>query len=189
MNVIIVGGGNVGYYLAERLSGTHYVVLIEKEPTVGEKIAGKMNVMVILGDGCDPETLKKAGIKVTMFVDAAASIALTKSQKTKKANLVLLGADAILKKGVINKVGSGMISQIAKAEKIPVYILTDSLKYSSKRTKIEQRAFEEVWKNPKIKIKNPAFELIKRKYITAIISEFGILPYRKFLKEARKSKI
>lgn len=70
MNIIIVGGGNVGYYLAERLSGDHYVVLIEKEPTVGEKIAGKMNVMVILGDGCDPDTLKKAGIKKADVVAA-----------------------------------------------------------------------------------------------------------------------
>ncbi len=70
MNIIIVGGGNVGYYLAERLSGNHYVVLIEKKPTVGEKIAGKMNAMVILGDGCDPETLKKAGIKKADVVAA-----------------------------------------------------------------------------------------------------------------------
>ena len=70
MNIIIVGGGNVGYYLAERLSGSHYVVLIEKEPTVGEKIAGKMNAMVILGDGCDPDTLKKAGIKKADVVAA-----------------------------------------------------------------------------------------------------------------------
>ena len=70
MNIIIVGGGNVGYYLAERLSEDHYVILIEKEPTVGEKIAGKMNVMVILGDGCDPDTLKKAGIKKADVVAA-----------------------------------------------------------------------------------------------------------------------
>jgi len=70
MNIIIIGGGNVGYCLAERLSGDHYVVLIEKKPTVGEKIAGKMNVMVILGDGCDPKTLKRAGIKKADVVAA-----------------------------------------------------------------------------------------------------------------------
>lgn len=70
MNIIIVGGGNVGYYLAEKLRGDHYVVLIEKELTVGEKIAGEMNVMVIQGDGCNPETLKKAGVKKADVVAA-----------------------------------------------------------------------------------------------------------------------
>jgi len=45
--------------------------------------------------------LKQAKIKTTMFIDSAAQIALTKKQKTKKANLVLLGADAITKTGTI----------------------------------------------------------------------------------------
>jgi len=70
MNILIVGGGNIGYYLAERLSGSHYVVLIEKKLTVGEEIAGKTNVMVILGDGCDPQVLKKAGVKKADVVAA-----------------------------------------------------------------------------------------------------------------------
>lgn len=63
MNIIIVGGGNVGYYLAEKLSDNHYVVLIEKEQKLSEKIAEKINCLVITGDGCDPEVLKSAGIK------------------------------------------------------------------------------------------------------------------------------
>jgi trk system potassium uptake protein TrkA len=63
MNVIIVGGGNVGYYLAEKLSENHYVVLIEKETKISEKIAENLNCLVISGDGCDPEVLKNAGIK------------------------------------------------------------------------------------------------------------------------------
>ena len=130
--------------------------------------------------------LKKAGIKITMFTDSALGIALSKEQGTKKANLVLLGADAITKKGIINKTGSEVIAQIAKANKIPVYIISDSLKYSSKKTKLEQRDFKEVWKNSKIKIKNPAFEFVKRKYITAIISELGTLSYKQFLKKVKK---
>ncbi len=131
--------------------------------------------------------LKKAGIKATMFPDSAAQIALTKKQKTKKANLVLLGADAITKQGVVNKIGSNMFAQIAKQNKIPVYILTDSLKYTNNKIKIEQRSPEEVWKQaPEIQIKNPAFDLIEKKYITGIISEFGILSFDKFLNKVRK---
>ncbi len=132
--------------------------------------------------------LKKAGIKVTMFVDSALGIALSKEQGTREPDLVLLGADAILKKGVINKTGSGVIAQIAKSNKIPLLILADSLKYSSKRTKLEKRDFEEVWKQaPKnIKIKNPAFEFVKRKFITSLISELGNLSYKEFLRKVKK---
>jgi len=75
-----------------------------------------------------------------------------------------------------------MFSQIAYSNKIPVYILADSLKYVPK-IKLEQRESEEVWTSKKIKIKNPAFELIKKKYIKGIISEFGNLSYKKFLKK------
>ncbi|HOL22509.1 MAG TPA: NAD-binding protein [bacterium] len=62
MNVIIVGGGNVGCNLAERLSASNYVTLIEKDPETGKRLAGKMNILVIQGDGCDINLLKQAGI-------------------------------------------------------------------------------------------------------------------------------
>jgi len=132
--------------------------------------------------------LEKAGIKVTTFVDAAAAIALEKKQGTKKANLVLLGSDAILKDGVINKVGSGLIAEIAFLHKIPLYIVSDSWKFFPKHVKIEERDFREIWKNaPKdIKIRNPSFEFINKKYIKAVISELGILKFDEFVKRAKK---
>jgi len=71
MNIIIVGGGNVGYNLAERLSGTNYVVLIEKDIDVGKKLAGSSNILVIKGDGCDPRVLKQAGVSKADVVAAA----------------------------------------------------------------------------------------------------------------------
>lgn len=129
--------------------------------------------------------LRKAGIKVTMFVDSALGVALSKEQGTKKADKVFLGADALLKNGVINKIGSEVIARIAKQEKIPVYIIADSWKYSSRNVKLEQRDFHEVWKKisekSHIKIKNPAFEFVPKKYIKAIVSELEVLSYDKFL--------
>ncbi len=134
--------------------------------------------------------LKKAGIKVTMFVDSALGVALSKEQGTKKADKVFLGADALLKKGVINKIGSEVISQIAKNEKIPVYIIADSWKFSNEKTPIENRKINEIWdKAPKgVKIKNPAFEFIKKKYITKIITEHGQMRYKDFVKFMKKNK-
>ena len=134
--------------------------------------------------------LKEAGIKVTMFVDSAMDLALAGKGNNKKVNKILIGADALLKKGIINKVGSGMLGKLAKINKIPLYVVADSWKYSSKEVKIEERDFHEVWKSlPKdsqIKIRNPAFEFLKKKYILEIITEFGILSYRKFLKIIKK---
>lgn len=126
--------------------------------------------------------LSKAGIKVTTFVDSAARVAI------KKSNIVLFGADAILKDGVINKIGSAMFAEIAYDNKIPIYIIADSWKFSPKNIKIEERDFHEIWKNaPRhIKIKNPAFEKIDKKYIKAIVSELGVLTFGRFVEMAGK---
>lgn len=130
--------------------------------------------------------LSKAGIKVTNFVDSAARIALKEVQGTKKVDIVLFGADALLDKAVINKVGSGMISQIAYDENIPVYIVADSWKYAHKRVKLEQRDFHEVWGYKKVHVDNPAFEEIDLKHIKGIISDLGKMKYSDFLKKVRK---
>jgi len=128
--------------------------------------------------------LKKAGIKVTMFVDSAAMMALTKEQEGRKVTKVFLGADALLNNGIINKIGSGMFSKIANDNNIPIYIIADSWKYTSKKIPIENRKLNEVWNRApkKIKIQNPAFEFVPKKYIKFIISELGILKYDQFLK-------
>jgi len=133
--------------------------------------------------------LRKAKIKVTTFIDSATAIALERKQKTKKTNFVLLGADAILKEGVINKVGSGLIAELAYLHDIPVYIVADSWKFFPRHIQIEERNFHEVWKNApkKLKIRNPAFEFVKKKFIKGIVSELGIFSFNKFLRKAISS--
>ncbi len=132
--------------------------------------------------------LRKAGIKVTMFVDSAAALAIEKESKKDKiyANKIFLGADALIRKGIINKIGSKMIAELAYLHKIPLYIIADSWKFTKQKVPIEQRKLNEIWdKAPKgIKLKNPAFEFVPKKYIKAIISEFGILSYDKFVKKS-----
>lgn len=125
--------------------------------------------------------LKKAGIKVTMFVDSAARTAI------KNSDYLFLGADAILKSGIINKIGSGMFAEIAFDNKIPVYIIADSWKFTNKKVPIENRSLNEIWnKAPKnIKINNPAFELVENKYISKIVSELGILSLNEFVRKVR----
>jgi len=129
--------------------------------------------------------LRKAGIKITMFVDSALGVALAGEQGNKKVDKVFLGADALLKKGIINKIGSETIANIAGDNKIPVYIIADSWKFTKKKIPIEKRNLNEIWDNaPKnIKIKNPAFEFVLKKYINLIVSELGTLKYGEFLRK------
>ena len=133
--------------------------------------------------------LRKSKIKVTMFVDSAVGVALSNKQGTKKVKKIFLGADALTKKGIVNKIGSGIIARIAKEEKIPVYIVADSWKFTKSKVPREQRKLNEIWDSaPKnIKIKNPAFEFVNKKYITGIITELGVMKYREFVKRMKRS--
>ena len=128
--------------------------------------------------------LKSAGIKVTQFVDSAVGIALSKEQGTKKVNKIFLGADALTRKGIVNKVGSEVIAILAQKNKTPVYIIANSWKFSKQKVPLENRELNEVWDRAPalVKIQNPAFEFVPKKYITGIISEFGLMKYEKFLK-------
>ena len=101
------------------------------------------------------------------------------------ADKVFLGADALLKEGIINKIGSKTLAELAKIHKIPLYIIADSWKFTKKKVPIEQRSLNEVWdKAPRgIKLKNPAFEFVYKKYITGIATELGLMKYEKFVKK------
>ena len=62
MYIIIVGAGKVGYFLAKRLcQNKHGVSIVEKDKTTCDEIAKELEVLVIRGDGCDPQILEQAG--------------------------------------------------------------------------------------------------------------------------------
>ena len=64
MYIVIVGAGKVGYFLAKRLCASrHTVSIVEKDRQVCEDIAKKLELLVVNGDGCDPEILEEAGVR------------------------------------------------------------------------------------------------------------------------------
>lgn len=71
MDIIIIGGGKVGYYLLKSLHKQHDVVLIEKNREVCEKIAEEFTDMILWGDGTSLEVLKDAAIEDANVVVAA----------------------------------------------------------------------------------------------------------------------
>lgn len=132
--------------------------------------------------------LLKAGIPVTMYIDSAARQAL------KKADLFLLGADAITSEGkVINKIGSELFAEVAAKQGVPIYVCADSWKFDAKTVfgyeeELEKRSPAEVWKNKpkKLKIYNFAFEKVNPELITGIISELGVYKPEVFVEEIKR---
>jgi len=82
-----------------------------------------------------------------------------------------------------------MIAELAHLHKVPVYIIADSWKFSKSKVPIENRNLNEVWNHaPKsVKLKNPAFEFVSKKYIKGIVTEFGLMNYDSFVKRMRST--
>jgi len=127
------------------------------------------------------EELAKIGIKVIHVPDTATEYTL------KYSDLFLFGADAFTEKGVVNKVGTAMYSEIAKRYKVPVYAAGISLKFT-KKVNLEFRSGKELWdeRNKNISVLNPAFDVTPKNLVKGVISEFGILSYNQFIKKAKQ---
>ncbi|MBW2993174.1 S-methyl-5-thioribose-1-phosphate isomerase [Candidatus Woesearchaeota archaeon] len=133
--------------------------------------------------------LARHKIPVTHFIDSAARFAL------KKADIMLIGADAITTEGkIINKIGSEMFAEIAEKHDIPVYACTDSWKFDPEtifgyEEEIEQRKSSEIWPNPpkNVKIQNPSFEKISPDLVAGVISELGIYKPEVFIEEVKRN--
>jgi len=127
------------------------------------------------------QDLARAKIKVVVTPDLNAESSLS------KCDLFLFGADAFTKSYVANKIGTSTLVRLAKIYKVPRYTCGVSLKFT-RSIKLEKRSSKEVWdeRNKKIEVINPAFDKTKLKDLTGIISEFGILKRKAFVKKARK---
>lgn len=68
MRVIIIGGGNISYYLVKTLQpGKHDITIIEMKKDICEKIATDFEVEVYNGDGTNIELLEQANCKDADF--------------------------------------------------------------------------------------------------------------------------
>jgi len=129
--------------------------------------------------------LAKAGLPVTMIVDSAVDRFMHPIDK------VFVGCDAVLNDGsVVNKIGTAHVAQSAKRHHNPFFVCTsshcfDPATYFGFEEKIEERDPNEVWENPpkKVKIRNPAFDVVDAFYVQAIITEMGVFDPENFALE------
>jgi methylthioribose-1-phosphate isomerase len=126
--------------------------------------------------------LTQMGIPVTLVTDGMIGYLMFKHLVDK----VILGADRIVQDAVINKIGTYTIAVLAKEHKVPFYVAapksTFDLTRKSAEVVIEERNPDEVTHVGKQRIApegvaafNPAFDITPLEYVTAIITESGIL--------------
>ncbi|AHC50952.1 translation initiation factor IF-2B subunit alpha [Sulfolobus acidocaldarius SUSAZ] len=137
--------------------------------------------------------LMEENIPVTLIADTAVGLVMFK----KMVNSVMVGADRILSDGhVFNKIGTFKEAVIAHELGIPFYALAPSSTFdmisTADQVKIEERSPDEVrsikgvYISPKeVKVYNPVFDVTPPKYVSAIITEYGII-YPPFDKNIRR---
>ncbi len=78
MKIIIVGAGEVGFHIAQRLTlEKKEVVVIDKRPDALRRFADLLDVQTIQGSGSSPRVLEQAGVR-----DADTFLAVTDSDET-----------------------------------------------------------------------------------------------------------
>ncbi len=128
--------------------------------------------------------LKREGIPVTVVTDSMTGHLMAR----KMIKVVLVGADRIAANGdAANKIGTYTIAVLAKEHNVPFYVVAplstiDMTKRTGKDIPIEQRRPEEVALIgqtrivPKgVKVLNPAFDVTPARFITAIVTEKGVV--------------
>jgi methylthioribose-1-phosphate isomerase len=137
--------------------------------------------------------MKAYGIPHTVIVDGASGYVMS----TRKMDACLVGCDRVAANGdVANKIGTYNLALVARAHNVPFYVACptstlDMTLASGKEIKIEERADTEITqvKGQQITpddtpVFNPAFDITPAEYITAIVTEKGIVypPYEQNLK-------
>jgi len=132
--------------------------------------------------------LKKAKIPFSLITDSMAGYFMSRGE----VSCVIVGADRIAANGdTANKIGTYTLAVLAKEHGIPFYVAAptttlDMTLASGDEIPIEERSPEEVTHIQGIaiapagvKVANPAFDVTPHRYITAIITERGIMrePY------------
>lgn len=137
--------------------------------------------------------LMRANIPVTLITDSMAGYFMSRGE----VDCVIVGADRITANGdTANKIGTYTLSVLAAENGVPFYVAAPTTSIDLSLTSgdeipIEQRSKNEVLHfqevdiaPPGIDVANPAFDVTPHCYITAIITEKGIIkePYIERLK-------
>ena len=137
--------------------------------------------------------LAAEGINATLIIDSAVSHFIEDSDK------VLIGAEAVAANGaIVNKIGTATIAAVAQRARVRVYAAASTYKFSPETMlgeliEIEERDPSYVLgghklKVPRLKVRNPAFDVTSPQDIDLIITERGVIPPQAAIMIVREQK-
>jgi translation initiation factor 2B subunit (eIF-2B alpha/beta/delta family) len=117
--------------------------------------------------------LAKSGISMTLITEAQMGIFV------REAEAVVVGADSVQADGsVVNKVGTYLLALAARAEKVPLYVLAETLKVAApsqpKRFSAEEGKRREVTRARWLEVRNVYFEVTPARLVTSYVTEDGV---------------
>lgn len=128
--------------------------------------------------------LLEEGIDVTLICDSMVGVAM----RQRMVDAVVVGADRIAANGdVANKIGTYSIAVLAKEHNIPFYVAAPLSSFdlsikSGEEIPIEERQADEIRRleseqiaPEEVKVFNPAFDVTPAEYISAIVTEKGVI--------------
>jgi trk system potassium uptake protein TrkA len=69
VHVVIIGAGEVGWYLAQRLGAEHHdVVVVEQNEVIARALGEELDVQTVVGSGTHPSVLRAAGVDRAQLV-------------------------------------------------------------------------------------------------------------------------
>jgi methylthioribose-1-phosphate isomerase len=128
--------------------------------------------------------LQQAGIDVTLICDTMVARMMAEGE----IDRVLVGTDRVARNGdVVNKIGTSGIAILARHFKIPFYVACPSSTFDpatpdGAAVTIEERDPDEVRSvlgrstaPPGVKVRNPAFDVTPHEFVTAFVTDVGVL--------------
>jgi methylthioribose-1-phosphate isomerase len=157
---------------------------LAKEHGMNLKVFADETRPVLQGARLTAFELHQAGIDVTLICDNMAGMVMSKGW----VQAVIVGTDRVAANGdVANKIGTYSVAVLAKAHNIPFYVACplstiDLTTPTGQEIPIEERHEDEITQGfgkrtaPKgVKVYNPAFDITPHEYVSAIITEKGIV--------------
>jgi translation initiation factor eIF-2B subunit delta len=113
------------------------------------------------------------GISVTLITEAQMALFV------REAEAVVVGADSVQPDGsFVNKVGTRLLALAARAERVPLYVLAETLKVAApsqpKRFTAEEGKRQEVARHRWLEVRNVYFEVTPARLVTAYVTEDGV---------------
>jgi methylthioribose-1-phosphate isomerase len=161
---------------------------LAKETGLNIKVFADETRPVLQGARLTAFELQQAGVDVTLICDNMAGAVMSKGW----IQAVIVGTDRVAANGdVANKIGTYSVAVLAKAHGIPFYVACplstiDLNTPTGADIPIEERHEDEITQGfgkrtapVGVKVYNPAFDVTPHEYVTAIITEKGIVrqPY------------